>query len=117
MANENSGILDGNALFGDLPGFMVSPPSSVPPPRMPSAYADITFHSAPNSAPPPTHRRRQETTARSTRPIDPARARLIAIISCGTVALAFALGACFLYVTTPPAPESALRGQNSRRGH
>jgi hypothetical protein len=100
MANEHSGILDGNALFADLPGFMASPPSSVPPPMLPDAYADVAFY----SAPPPNLRGRYETTACSRRrpqpPVDTVRAQLIAIISCGTVALAFALGACLLYATT-----------------
>jgi hypothetical protein len=115
MANEHSGILDANALFGDLPGFMAAPPASSIPPSLPSsmgpmhgAYADVVI----TSAPPPTHRRRQETTARAHRAADPMRARLIAIITCGSVALVAALGACFLYASTPltPTPPVAQQG-------
>jgi hypothetical protein len=106
MANEHSGILDANALFGDLPGFVpASPVSSVPPSApgpMYGVYADPVIV----SAPPPTHRRRHETTARAQRSVDPVRARLIAIITCGSVALVAALGACFLYASTPsPVPD------------
>ena len=94
MANEHSGILDANALFGDLPGLMGP------------ACPPVVFL----SASPPSDCRRDVTTTARQRPrpqVDPVRARLIAVISCGTVALAFALGACFLYVTTPtPAPHA-----------
>lgn len=113
MANEHSGILDANALFGDLPGFGASPPSSVPPPYGPSPMAGLYGDVVIVAAPPPTHRRRQETTARSRPPVDPMRARLIAIIACGSVALIASLGACFLYASTPshvpPAVHAAAR--------
>jgi hypothetical protein len=49
----------------------------------------------------PSHRRRDETTARSHRHVDPVRAQLISVIVCGLVALAAALVACFFYVTAP----------------
>lgn len=75
MTSETSGILDGNALFADLP-FASAPP----------------MRTAPTA-----HHRRYETTARTNRPAHPADARLIAVIICGSVALAASLVACFLY--------------------
>jgi len=100
MANENSGILDANALFADLPRFLAPPASSIPP--------SATYSSAPPSADvlffeahAPIHRRRDEITARSRRRVDHVRARLIAVIACGSVALVAALAACFLYAATP----------------
>jgi hypothetical protein len=105
MANENSGILDANALFADLPWIASGPASSVPPPMpavAPTALpqrrvviVDATAFATPR-------RRRDETTARSRRPVDPVRAQLIAVIVCGLIALAATLVACFFYVTAPP---------------
>lgn len=102
MANEHSGILDANALFGDLPHFMAPPQSSrPPPPSMGQAWGpSIALYEAPVLR----HSRRDETTARARRRADPMRARLIAIVACGSIALASALAACVLYATAPVAP-------------
>ena len=99
MANEHSGILDANALFGDLP-WITAPASSVPPRpagpmALPHAHVVIVEATA------PSHRRREETTARSRRRVDPVRAQLISVIVCGLVALVASLIACFFYVTAP----------------
>lgn len=101
MASEHSGILDANALFGDLPHFMASPVSSLPPSGgEPWDHPSVAIVDAPV----PRHSRRDETTARSRRPSDPTQARLLAVITCGSIALAAALAACVLYATTPLAP-------------
>lgn len=100
MANENSGILDANALFADLPWIAAGPASSVPPPPAPTGVAHPRVVIIEATASP--RRRRDETTARSRRPVDPVRAQLIAVIVCGLIALAATLVACFFYVTAPP---------------
>jgi hypothetical protein len=102
MAREHSGILDANSLFGDLPHFMTPPASSRPPP--PNAGHPWGPSVAIYEAPVARHSRRDEPTARSRRRADPAQARLIAIVTCGSIALAAALAACVLYATTPIAP-------------
>lgn len=101
MANEHSGILDANALFADLPWIAVRPASSVPPASVPTAQAHAHAHVFIVEATAPSHRRREETTARSRRHVDPVRAQLVAVLVCGVVALAAALVACFFYVTAP----------------
>lgn len=99
MANEHSGILDANALFADLPWIAVRPASSVPPAS--ATMAPTHAHVFMVEATAPSHRRREETTARSRRHVDPVRAQLIAVLVCGLVALVATLVACFFYVTAP----------------
>ena len=112
MAREHSGILDANALFGDLPHYMAPPVSSRPPP--PGAAdpwgATVAFYEAPVLR----HSRRDEATARSRRRADPNQARLVAIVTCGSIALAAALAACVLYATTPIAPTARAATHASR---
>lgn len=108
MANEHSGILDGNALFADLPWIHAGPASS-PPPHAPYPMTALpTAHprGIVVEATAPSRRRRDETTARSRRPVDPVRAQLIAVLVCGLVALAATLVACFFYVTAPASPRA-----------
>ena len=112
MANEHSGLLDANALFGDLPYFMAPPASSHPPPPNAGLPWDKTV--AFFEAPVPRHSRRDEPTARSQRRADPAQARLVAIVSCASIALAAALAACVLYATTPVAPTARAATHASR---
>jgi hypothetical protein len=100
MANEHSGILDANALFGDLPWIAVRPASSVPP-RASGPMAPAHAYVFTVEATAPSRRRRDETTARSRPRVDPVRAQLISVILCGLVALVAALIACFFYVTAP----------------
>ena len=101
MASDHSGILDANALFGDLPHFMAPPASSLPPSGgEPWSHPSVAIFQAPL----PRHSRRDETTARSQRPSDPTQTRLLAVITCGSIGLAAALAACVVYATTPLAP-------------
>ena len=97
MAHEHSGLLDANALFADLPHFM-SPPSTVPPSATDPRHAATVLIFDPEAM---RHRRRDEPTARSRRPAQPTQAHLIAVITCGSIALAAALAACVLYVSEP----------------
>jgi hypothetical protein len=100
MANEHSGILDANSLFADLP-WMAAPPASSVPPRASAPLAPAPAQVFFVEATAPSHRRRDETTARSRARVDSVRTQLISVIVCGMVALVAALVACFFYVTAP----------------
>jgi hypothetical protein len=105
MRNESSGILDGNALFADLPIFADASKSSAPPPPLGDfapMSTPVVIAEAPITARVP---RRGHTTERTRRPVDAMRARLISIIICGSVALVASLFACFLYVTSSPSQQ------------
>jgi hypothetical protein len=106
MANEHSGLLDANALFADLP-WIAAPPASSVPPRAVGPMASTHAHVVVVEATAPSHRRRDEQTARSGPRVDPVRGQLISVILCGLVALAAALIACFFYVTAPQHPPAS----------
>lgn len=104
-ASGDSEVLDAHALFADL---AFAPPLGVPangaglmlPPPPP-----VLITSAPSWPPTPVavpaspRRRRDAATVRVRRrqAADAQRARLLAIIACGTLALVAALAACFVY--------------------
>ena len=102
-ASYTSEHLDAHALFADLhlelapPAMATSFVTSVPPPPRVSV-APVVLYARPDAA-------SAASTVRSRRPppanVDPSRARLLAVIACGSVALVASLAACFVYSGMP----------------